>query len=107
MLLLPTVNLLEHRLPNKVPETIEVVIRINDSDQILVVAPLDPTGHGYSRQDFFLRSRQRGSRHRCNISTQRRDIVCSTSLRSISNLNAEMFTTKTRELGPPPSDGSK
>jgi hypothetical protein len=74
MVLLPTVNLLEDGLANEVPDAIEVVIRIDDAHEILVVAALDTTGDGDLREDLLLglRNGRGGGRHDGNIRMRNR-----------------------------------
>ena len=66
MVLLPPVDLLEDRLSDEVPQSVVVVVSVDDVDHVLVVAALDPSGDRDLRQDLLLRFRQRGCRrHGC------------------------------------------
>ena len=53
MLLLPPIDLLQHRLANEVPDPVEVVVAVNDAHEVVVVAPLDPTGDGDLWEDLL------------------------------------------------------
>lgn len=53
MVLLPSVDLLEDRLSDEVPETVEVVVGVDNPDHVLVVTPLDPGGNRDFRQDLL------------------------------------------------------
>lgn len=66
VLLLPTVDLLEHCFPHEIPNPVEVIVAVDDSHEVVVVAPLDPTSDGDLREDLLPRLRQGGRRHRCN-----------------------------------------
>ncbi len=53
MLLLPAIDFLEHRLPDEVANSIEVVVSVDDPDEILVVTAFDPTGDRHFWQDLL------------------------------------------------------
>ena len=44
MLFLPAINLLQHRLADKIPYSVEVVVRVDDTNEVVVVASFDSTG---------------------------------------------------------------
>ena len=57
VILLPPINLLEDGLPHEVADSVEVVVAIDDPDEIIVVASLDPPGDGDLREDLLPRLR--------------------------------------------------
>ncbi len=57
MLLLPAVNLLEHGLPDEVSDSIEVIVTVNHTHQVVVVTPFDPARDGDFREDLLPRLR--------------------------------------------------
>jgi hypothetical protein len=57
VLFLPSVNLLEHGLPYEVPDPVEVIIAVDDTHEVIVVASLDPAGDGDLREDLLPRFR--------------------------------------------------
>jgi hypothetical protein len=67
MLLLPSINLLEDRLPHEVSDPVEVIIPVDNTHQVIVVTPLDPASDGNLRQHLLPRLGQGGRRHRCNV----------------------------------------
>jgi hypothetical protein len=57
MILLPPIYLLEDCLPNKVTDSVEVVVAIDDPHEVIVVASFDPPGDGDLREDLLSRFR--------------------------------------------------
>jgi hypothetical protein len=67
MLLLPTIDFLQHGFSHEISDTVEVIVAINDSYEVVVVAPLDAAGHRDLRQDLLLWFGESGGRHRRNV----------------------------------------
>ena len=57
MVLLPSINLLKHGLPHEVTDPVEVIVAVDDSHEVVVVASLDPPGDGDLREDLLPRLR--------------------------------------------------
>jgi hypothetical protein len=55
--LLPSIDLLEDGLPNEVPDPVEVIIAVDDTHEVIVVASLDPACDGDLREDLLSRLR--------------------------------------------------
>jgi len=66
VLLLPSVDFLKDGFSNEVANPVEVVVTVDYSHEVLVVASLYPTRDGHLREDLLPGLRQRGRRHRCN-----------------------------------------
>ena len=71
MVFLPAIDLLENCLPNEVPDSVVVVVPVDDTDEVLVVAALNSTRDGDLRENLLLRLRERGVRHGGNVSMRK------------------------------------
>jgi hypothetical protein len=56
VLLLPPLDFLDDCLPDEIPESIVVVIRIDDLDKLVIVSSLDPPGDRYLGKGMLSRS---------------------------------------------------
>ncbi len=61
--LLPAINLLQHRLADEVPDSVEVVVPVDDPHEVLVVPPFDSPSNRDLREDLLLGLGQGGRRH--------------------------------------------
>jgi hypothetical protein len=50
VLFLPAIYLLQHRLADEVPDSVEVVVPVDDPHEVLIVASFDSTGDGDLRE---------------------------------------------------------
>ncbi len=57
VLLLPPIDLLEHGLPHKISDSVEMVVAVNHPHEVIVVASLDAAGDGDLREDLLPRLR--------------------------------------------------
>lgn len=71
MVLLPPIDLLEDRLPDEVSEPIEVIVRVDDAHEIVVVAAFNPPGDGDLGQHFLSGLGEGGCLHHCNVSVRK------------------------------------
>ena len=71
MVLLPAIDLLQDCLSDEVPESVVVVVPVDDANEVFVVAALNSAGDGDLRQDLLLRLREGGVRHGGNVSMRK------------------------------------
>jgi len=57
VILLPTIYLLKHRLSDEITDPVEVIVAVDDSYEVVVIASLDPPGDGDFWEDLLPRLR--------------------------------------------------